>query len=90
MILNPVSDSGKSEASQVNLSNKYAIMTRTGAIRTQIPSSKLKLQIVKIQREQIVNQVSSSFPKGGHSATKPVHYLCDASHENARSKQPDR
>ena len=26
--------------------------------------------IVKIQREYMVNRVSSSFPKGGHSATR--------------------
>ena len=38
----------------------------TEAIRTQI---KLKLQIVKIQREHMVNRVSSYFQKGGYSAT---------------------
>ena len=30
----------------------------------------LILQIVKIQREHMVNRVSSYFPKGGHSATE--------------------
>ena len=30
----------------------------------------LKLQIVKILREHMVNRVSSYFPKGGHSATQ--------------------
>ena len=29
-----------------------------------------KLQIVKIQREHMVNQGSSYFPKDGHSATQ--------------------
>ena len=57
-----------------NFKSKKFAMTRTGAIRTQIPSSKLsreliKTQKVKIQREHMVNRVSGSFPKGGHSAT---------------------
>ena len=50
-------------------------MQRSGneAIRITIQSSKrekLKLQIVKTQREHMVNRVSSYFPKGGHSATQ--------------------
>ena len=52
-------------------------MQRSGteAIRTQIQPSKLKgrkliLQIVKIQREHMVNRVSSYFQNGGHSATE--------------------
>ena len=27
-------------------------------------------EVIKIQREHIVNRVSSDFPKGGHSATE--------------------
>ena len=47
----------------------------TGAIRTQIKPLKpkqeiTKIQIVKIQREYLVNRVRSYFPKGGHSATQ--------------------
>ena len=47
----------------------------TGAIRTKIQPSKPKreitrLQIVKIQREHMVNRVSSYIQKGGHSATE--------------------
>ena len=30
-----------------------------------------KMQIDKIQLVQMANRVSSYFPKGGHSATKP-------------------
>ena len=57
-------------------SNKYA-MTRNwcNQIPRQISPSKPKreineLQIVKIQRAHMVNRVSNSFPKGGHSATQ--------------------
>ena len=52
-------------------------MQRTGteASRIQIQPSnqkreKLLLQIIKIQKEQMVNRVSNYFPKGGHSATQ--------------------
>ena len=54
-------------------------MQRSGteAIRTQLQPSKPKreitntvLKIVKIQREHMVNRVSSYFPKGGRSATE--------------------
>ena len=52
-------------------------MQRSGTetIRTQIQPSKLSRKItnitnVKIQREYMVNRVSSYFPKGGHSATE--------------------
>ena len=39
-----------------------ALKTKTG--------NKLKIQIVKVQREHMVNRVSSYFPKGGHSVTQ--------------------
>ena len=48
----------------------------TEATRTQIQPSKSNVkrdnvkQIVKIQREHMVNRVSSYFPKGRHSATQ--------------------
>ena len=46
----------------------------TEAIRTQIQASKpkreTKIQIVKIQKEHMVNRVSSYFQKDGHSATQ--------------------
>ena len=49
--------------------------SRIEAITTQTQPSKPKreitnIQIVKIQREHMVNRVSSYFPKGGHSATE--------------------
>ena len=53
---------------------KAKSMQRSGteAIRYQIQPSKPKreIQIVKIQREHMVNRVISYFPKGGHSATE--------------------
>ena len=56
----------------VTESNTYAMTT--GAFRTQIPPSRPKREItkitntvVKIQREYMVNRVSSSFPKSGAS-----------------------
>ena len=43
----------------------------TGAIRTQLPPSKAQREITKITNSQhMVNRVSSSFPKVGHSPTK--------------------
>ena len=39
-----------------------ALKTETG--------NKLKIQIVTVQREHMVNRVSSYFPKGGHSETQ--------------------
>ena len=47
--------------------------SETEAIRTQIQPSKPKLEITnitnsQIQKEHMVNRVSSYFPKGGHSA----------------------
>ena len=49
----------------------------TDAIRTKVPPSKLMWEITKYipksktkkQRENMVNLVNSSQPKGGHSAT---------------------
>ena len=53
---------------------KVKSMQRSGteAISTQHQLSKPKREIiiVKIQREHMINRVSSVFPKGGHSATK--------------------
>ena len=56
---------------------KVKSMQRSGteAFRTQIQPSKSKrkkllLRKVRIQREQMVNRVSSYYRKGGHSATK--------------------
>ena len=46
-----------------NQNQNPALITKTG--------KKLKLQIVKTQREHMVYRVSSYFSKGGHSATKP-------------------
>ena len=52
-------------------------MQRSGteAIRKQLQPPKPKrvitnIKVVKIQREHMVNHVSSYFPKGGHSATR--------------------
>ena len=45
----------------------------TEVIRTQLqPSKRIReiLKLVKIQREHMVNPVSSYCPKGGHSATE--------------------
>ena len=58
-----------------DMKEKRMQISGTESIRTQLQPSKLKrkkliLQIVKIQREHMVNRVSSYFPKGGHSATK--------------------
>ena len=49
------------------------IMQRSGteAIRTQLQLSKPKPEIANITNSQnMVNRVSSFFPKGGHSATE--------------------
>ena len=56
---------------------KVKSMQRSGtkAIRTQIQPSKPKRKIIniinsQIERDHVVNRVSSYFPKGGHSATE--------------------
>ena len=58
-----------------NAAKKSKSVQRPGseATRTQVQPSKPKREITKIQiviqREHMVNRMSSYFPKGGHSAT---------------------